>query len=140
MSGYERSLAYGAPQRITEVKAADDGWEVAGYACTWARDLGNDVVHARRLQDSLASGQRVRFLYAHDADQRAGHARWPCRRTRTACSGASRSARPAWGRTSTPSCTDGSLDSFSIGFLAKDFEHDEKAGVRNLKALDLLEV
>jgi len=66
------ALAYGAPQRITEVKAADDGWEVAGYASTWSRDLGDDIVHPGAFKATLAAGGKVRFLFAHDAAQVLG--------------------------------------------------------------------
>jgi len=135
------SLAYGSPQRITEVKAApaDDAWEVAGYAAVFgAVDYGNDVVAPGAFAKSLAAGGRVRFLYAHDPAQVLGTAldlaedahglrgRWRISKTRL-------------GDEVRTLLLDGALDSFSIGFIPRDFARDERAGTRTLKAVDLLE-
>ena len=67
-------LLYGVPQRITELKAVDDGaWEVSGFPSTFGtKDLGNDVIHRGAFAHSLAAGQPVRFLYAHDPSQVLG--------------------------------------------------------------------
>jgi len=132
------TLAYGAPQRITEVKAADDGWEVAGYASTWDRDLGDDVVHPGAFKASLASGQKVRFLYAHDAAQPLGRP-LELREDATGLFGRFRISRTRLGQDVHTLLSDGALDSFSIGFIPRDFDRDEKAGTRNLKAVELLE-
>lgn len=136
MSG---TLAYGAPQRITEVKAADDGWEVAGYASTWDRDLGGDVVHPGAFKASLESGARVRFLFAHDAAQPLGRP-LELNEDATGLFGRFRVSKTRLGQDIHTLLNDGALDSFSIGFLPRDFDRDEKAGVRNLKAVELLEV
>ena len=145
MSGYAptghqtKDLAYGAPLRIGELKDADDGWEVAGYASTWARDLGNDVVHPGAFKSTLSSGARVRFLYAHDAASVLGRP-LELKEDATGLHGVFKISKTRLGHDVHTLLQDGSLDSFSIGFLAKDFDYDEKAGVRNLKAIDLLEV
>ena len=65
-------LAFGAPLRITEVKAAGDAWEVSGYASTYDRDLGDDVVIPGAFQKSITGGRPVRFLYSHDPSQVLG--------------------------------------------------------------------
>jgi HK97 family phage prohead protease len=132
-------LAYGAPQRIAELKASDDGWEVAGYASTWDRDLGNDVVHRGAFSVTLGSGSRVRFLYAHDASQVLGRA-LELREDERGLFGRFAISKTRLGQDVHTLLSDGSLDSFSIGFIPRDFEHDEKAGVRNLKQVELLEV
>ena len=140
MSGYEaKDLAYGAPLRIGELKDADDGWEVAGYASTWARDLGNDVVQPGAFKATLASGARVRFLYAHDAASVLGRP-LELKEDGTGLLGRFKISKTRLGHDVHTLLQDGSLDSFSIGFLAKDFDYDEKAGVRNLKQVDLLEI
>ena len=140
MSGYEsKDLAYGAPLRIGELKDADDGWEVAGYASTWARDLGNDVVQPGAFKQTLDSGARVRFLYAHDAASVLGRP-LSLKEDATGLHGVFKISKTRLGHDVHTLLQDGSLDSFSIGFLAKDFDYDEKAGVRNLKQIDLLEV
>lgn len=131
-------LAYGAPQRITEVKAADDGWEVAGYASTWDRDLGDDVVHPGAFKASLESGGKVRFLYAHDAAQPLGRP-LELREDGTGLFGRFRISKTRLGQDVHTLLADGALDSFSIGFIPRDFDRDEKAGTRNLKAVELLE-
>ena len=132
------TLAYGAPQRITEVKAADDGWEVAGYASTWDRDLGDDVVHPGAFKASLESGAKVRFLYAHDAAQPLGRP-LELREDGTGLFGRFRISKTRLGQDVHTLLADGALDSFSIGFIPRDFDRDEKAGTRNLKAVELLE-
>jgi HK97 family phage prohead protease len=140
VSAYEaKDLAYGAPLRIGELKDADDGWEVAGYASTWARDLGNDVVQPGAFKSTLESGARVRFLYAHDASQVLGRP-LALKEDATGLHGVFKISKTRLGHDVHTLLQDGSLDSFSIGFLAKDFDYDEKAGVRNLKQVDLLEI
>ena len=140
MSGYEaKEVHYGAPLRIGELKDADDGWEVAGYASTWARDLGNDVVHPGAFKSTLESGARVRFLYAHDAASVLGRP-LALEEDSTGLLGLFKISKTRLGHDVHTLLQDGSLDSFSIGFLAKDFDYDEKAGIRNLKAVDLLEI
>jgi HK97 family phage prohead protease len=140
VSGYEaKAVTYGAPLRIGELKDADDGWEVAGYASTWARDLGNDVVHPGAFKQTLESGSRVRFLYAHDASQVLGRPQ-ELKEDAQGLYGRFKISKTRLGHDVHTLLQDGSLDSFSIGFLARDFDHDEKAGVRNLKQVDLLEI
>jgi uncharacterized protein len=134
-------LVFGAPLPVTEVKAArsEDAWEVAGYAAVFgAVDHGNDVVAPGAFAKSLASGAKVRFLYAHDPaqvlgtaldlveDERGLKGRWRISKTRL-------------GDEVRTLLLDGALDSFSIGFIPRDFDRDERAGTRTLKAVELLE-
>lgn len=135
MSG---ALVYGAPLPVAEVKASDDGWEVAGYASTWDRDLGDDVVHPGAFAKSLAGGGKVRFLFAHDAAQVLGRP-LELKEDAQGLFGRFRISKTRLGQDVHQLLMDGALDSFSIGFIPRDFDRDEKAGVRNLKAVDLLE-
>jgi hypothetical protein len=132
------ALTYGAPQRITEVKAADDGWEVAGYASTWSRDLGDDIVHPGAFKATLEGGGKVRFLFAHDAAQVLGRP-LELKEDATGLFGRFRISKTRLGQDVHTLLSDGALDSFSIGFIPRDFDRDEKSGVRNLRGLDLLE-
>jgi HK97 family phage prohead protease len=134
------SLDYGAPLPVAEVKAAGsgDGWEVAGYASTWDRDLGGDVVHPGAFRGHLEGGAKVRFLYAHDPAQVLGRA-LELREDDRGLFGRFRISQTRLGQDVHTLLRDGSLDSFSIGFIPRDFERDEKSGVRNLKAVELVE-
>jgi len=132
---------FGLPLPIGEVKALDDGtWEVSGYASVFDDiDLGNDVVHRGAFKTSLASGTKVRFLYGHNhqavlgapielkEDERGLHGRFRISKTRL-------------GDEVHTLLKDGALDSFSIGYLARDFRFDEQKNLRHLDAVDLLEV
>ena len=133
------AIVYGTPTRIAEVKAADDGWEVAGYASTFDLDLGNDVVHPGAFKSTLQAGGKVGFLYAHDAAQVLGRP-LELYEDERGLFGRFRISKTRLGQDVHTLLTDGSLDSFSIGFVPKDFDHDEQKGVRNLKGVELLEV
>lgn len=130
--------AYGAPLRIEEVKAAGDAWEVSGYAATYGNtDLGGDVILPGAFDESLKSGRKVRFLYAHDhrqvlgvpvklhSDDKGLFGRFKISKTRL-------------GEEVHQLLKDGALDSFSIGFIPTDVEFDD-ADIRKLKSIDLLE-
>jgi HK97 family phage prohead protease len=132
-------LAFGAPLRITEVKAAGDAWEVSGYASTYDRDLGDDVVIPGAFQKSLTAGRPVRFLYSHDPSQVLGTVQ-ELKEDEKGLFGRFKISQTALGKDVHTLLKDGALDSFSIGYLPTDFEHDRKAGVRKLTEVELLEV
>ena len=131
-------LVYGAPLPVAEVKAAGDGWEVAGYASTWDRDLGGDIVHPGAFAAHLGSGAKVRFLYAHDPAQVLGRP-LELREDERGLFGRFRISQTRTGEDVHRLLVDGALDSFSIGFIPRDFDRDEKSGVRNLKSVELVE-
>ena len=135
MSG---ALTYGYPQPIAEYKTAGDEWEVSGYASTWDLDLGGDVVHRGAFLDSLRSGAKVKFLYAHDPSQLVGKP-VELREDDRGLFGRFAVSRTRLGHDVHQLLVDGCLDSFSIGFLAKEHDFDEKARVRNLRKVELLE-
>ena len=134
-------IAYGAPQRITEVKAASDGaWEVSGFPSTFGTvDYAKDVVHRGAFEKTLSAGQPVRFLYAHDPAQVLGTT-LELRETDEGLFGRFRISKTRLGEDVRTLLHDRALDSFSIGFIAKDFDYDEQKSVRNLKAVELLEI
>jgi hypothetical protein len=140
MTTYEnKSVAFGVPHQVTDVKAVGDAWEVSGYASTWDLDLGSDQISKGAFTKTLTSGHRVRFLYAHDASQVLGTAA-ELREDEQGLFGRFRISKTRLGQDVHQLLADGALDSFSIGFIPRDFDRDEKAGVRTLKAVDLLEV
>jgi uncharacterized protein len=132
---------YSLPLPIGEVKAVDDGsWEVAGYASVWdVVDLGNDVVHKGAFLESLGNGRKVRFLYGHDHRSVLG-APIELKEDEQGLHGRFRISKTRLGDEVHTLLKDGALDSFSIGYLARDFRFDEEKGVRHLDAIDLLEV
>jgi len=132
------ALDYGTPLPVAEVKAAGDGWEVAGYASTWDRDLGGDVVAPGAFAAHLGSGAKVRFLYAHDAAQVLGRP-LELREDDRGLFGRFRISQTRLGQDVHRLLTDGALDSFSIGFIPRDFDRDEKSGLRTLKSVELVE-
>jgi HK97 family phage prohead protease len=132
-------IRYGAPFRIQEVKAAGDAWEVSGYASTWNNvDLGGDVVLKGAFTETLAADQKVRFLYSHNPANVLGVAS-DLRQDDKGLFGRFRISKTALGQDVHTLLKDGALDSFSIGYLPRDFEFDD-SGVRKLKAVELLEV
>jgi len=123
------------------VKAAGDGaWEVSGYASVFGvTDLGQDVVEKGAFAQSLAAGQRVRFLYSHQADQVLGSV-LSLEEDAHGLKGHWRISKTRLGEDVHTLLKDGALDSFSIGFLPRDFDYDEKAKTRRLKSIELIEV
>ena len=135
MSG---SLVYGYPQRTVELKTAGDDWEVSGHVSTWDLDLGGDVVHRGAFGDTLQSGMRVKFLFAHDPAQIVGKP-LELREDDRGLFGRFALSRTRLGHDIHQLLVDGCLDAFSIGFLAREHDYDEKAKVRNLRKIELLE-
>jgi HK97 family phage prohead protease len=134
-------IAYGAPLRVAEVKAAGDGaWEVSGYASVFGvTDLGNDVVHKGAFADTLASGNRVRFLYSHNPEHVLG-APLALREDEKGLFGRWRISKTPLGESVHTLLKDSALDSFSIGYVPKRFDFDEDTGTRHLREVELVEV
>lgn len=131
-------IVYGYPQRTVEFKTAGDDWEVSGYASTWDLDLGGDVVHRGAFAESLGSGARVKFLFAHDPAQIVGKP-LELREDDRGLFGRFAVTKTRLGHDVHQLLMDGCLDAFSIGFLAREHDFDEKAKVRNLRKVELLE-
>jgi len=133
------SLAFGYPQRTVELKTAGDDWEVAGHVSTFGnRDLGNDIVHRGAFADALTSGSTVRFLFAHDPAQVIGRP-LELYEDEKGLFGRFKISRTRLGQDVHQLLVDGCVDSFSIGFIAKEHDFDEKSRIRNLRKVELLE-
>lgn len=129
------------PFQLSELKAAGDGWEVAGYASTFGGepDSYGDVVAKGAFVDSLATRPNVRLLWQHDMgepigkalslveDERGLFGRWSLVPTDT-------------GRKAHMLLEAGLVDSLSIGFMPKAGGTEIKGDTRVLKAVELVEV
>lgn len=128
------------PFKVSDIKAAGDGWEVAGYASTFGGepDSYGDVVAKGAFLDSLAKRPNVRLLWQHDMGEPIGKVislteddkglfgRWSLVATDT-------------GKKAHTLLHHDLVDSLSIGFLTEEADYRED-GVRVLKAVELVEV
>ena len=131
-------IQYGHPLRITELKAVDDAFEVAGYVSTYGNmDHGGDVVLHGAFEQTLSNKAPVRFLFGHDTHQVLGKP-IELRSDNTGLFGRFKISQTQLGRDVHTLLKDGALDSFSIGYIPTDVEFDE-SGARLLKGIDLLE-
>ena len=134
MSGTE----YGLPFQIERKSLDGDQWEVAGYASTYDKDLGDDVIVPGAFAKSLATGRPVRFLYQHDHRQVLGKA-LELKEDDRGLYGRFAISKTALGNDVRTLLKDGALDSFSIGYRPVEAETDKKAGARLLKEVELIE-
>jgi HK97 family phage prohead protease len=131
---------YGLPFEIETKRLDGDQWTVEGYASTFGNtDLGGDIVAKGAFASHIAAGAKTRFLYSHDPAQVLGTA------TRlseddSGLYGSFRISKTPLGESVRTLLKDGALDSFSIGYIPRDFDFDQKAGTRTLKDVELLEV
>lgn len=122
-----------------ELRAAGDGWEVAGYASTWdSLDSYGDQVQRGAFAKSLASSRKVRLLWQHRMDEPIGiplelredskglYGRWKIVPTST-------------GTKARELIKHELIDGLSIGFVAVDAEYRQD-GARLLKEVQLYEV
>lgn len=125
---------------LTELKAKDSGWEVAGYASTFGGepDSYGDVIAKGAFLSSLVKRPNVRLLWQHDMaepigkviglheDDKGLFGQWSLVPTDT-------------GTKAHQLLSAGLVDSLSIGFMdaASDFTED---GTRVLREIDLFEV
>lgn len=135
------ALEYGRAFEVTDVKASDSGWEVAGFASTYSIDLGGDQVVPGAFAESIRAWEngtkRVRFLYSHDTTQILG-VPTELREDRRGLFGRFRISKTKLGEDVHTLLKDGAVDSFSIGYVPVDTEF--AGNVRLLKQLDLIEV
>lgn len=132
-------IEYGALCKIEDIKAADSGWEVAGYASTFGNtDLGGDVVMRGAFDDTLSSNRPVRFLFAHDTRQVLGVPK-SLKADDRGLFGVFRISKTALGEDTHTLLRDSALDSFSIGYVVQEADFDD-SGVRLLRKIDLLEI
>jgi HK97 family phage prohead protease len=129
---------YTAPFLIETKRLDGDEWTVEGYASTYDRDLGDDVITPGAFEKSLGNGRPVRFLYQHDHRQVLGKT-LELREDDRGLFGRFAISKTSLGQDVRTLLKDGALDSFSIGYLPKEAEIDKKAGVRRLKEVELIE-
>ena len=111
-----------------------------GYVSTYDRDLGGDVVVPGAFKKTLGDGHKVRFLYSHQPNDVLGVPITLEEDGRKGLYGRFKISKTARGEDVRTLLLDGALDSFSIGYLAKDFEHDPRSGVRRLEGAGALGV
>lgn len=128
------------PFQLSELKAAGDGWEVAGYASTFGGDPDSygDIVAKGAFLTSLAKRPNVRLLWQHDMGEPIGKV-----------ISLQEDDKGLFGRWSLVPTATGTkahqllqadlVDSLSIGFMTEDADYRED-GVRVLKAVELVEV
>jgi Escherichia/Staphylococcus phage prohead protease len=125
---------------LEELKSrGDDGWSFTGYASTFGNvDEGGDVVLRGAFSNSLA--RRVpRLLWQHDMHEPIGKVIGLTEDDR-GLHGEFKLSRTTRGHDAYQLLRDGAIDSMSIGYIPEDQEFDEKSGIRQLKAVELLEI
>jgi uncharacterized protein len=131
---------YGLPLQIERKSLDGAEWLVEGYASTFGNtDLGGDIVAKGAFAAHLAAGAKTRFLYSHDPAQVLGTATG-LSEDDSGLYGKFRISKTPLGESVRTLLKDGALDSFSIGYVPRDFDIDRKAGTRTLKDIELLEV
>ena len=135
MTAMASAVSWGPP---LEFKATDGGWGVTGLAATWDRDLQGDRIEPGAFKRSLASGARVRFLYAHQPDKVLGTTR-ALKETSAGLWGEWTISKTSLGAEIRQLILDGALDSLSIGYITRDHVRGPD-GVRVLRDVDLAEV
>jgi HK97 family phage prohead protease len=124
---------------LQELKARDDGWTFSGYASTFGNvDEGGDVVLKGAFLDSLERRPSPKLLWQHDVGEPLGKV-ISLREDERGLFGEFKISRTTRGQDAYQLLKDGALDSMSIGYIPADQEFTGD-GVRQLKAVDLLEI
>lgn len=121
-----------------EYKSVGDQWQVEGYVATYGEtDRVNDVLLPGAFTQSLASGRKTRLLFLHQRDQILG-APLEVKDDSHGLFGRFRISKTPLGEYVYQLVKDTVLDSFSIGFIAREKEYTAE-GKRLLKRLDRFE-
>lgn len=133
-------IEFGQPHKILDMKVKGDEWIVDGYASTFnEKDDGDDIVVPGAYERTLANGRKKRFLHSHDMRMVLGLPKF-MDTDKKGLVGRYKISKTRLGEDTRTLLLDGAIDSFSIGYRAVDFEHDEKSGARILKDVELYEV
>lgn len=125
--------------QLEELKARDDGWSFSGYASTFGNvDLGGDVVLKGAFRQSLKD-RRPKLLWQHDIGEPIGTVS-SLKEDDRGLFGEFKISKTTRGHDAYQLLKDGAVDSMSIGYIPSEVEFDDKAEVRKLKAVDLLEI
>lgn len=114
---------------------------ISGYASTWDKDDGNDIILRGAFAESIAAaGSRVKVLWQHDMSAPIGKPR-EMREDDRGLYVESYIARTAKGDEAIELAKDGIVDEMSIGYtLGKDdYEYREDDGVRLIRRASLME-
>lgn len=135
----ETKMFYSQPLQIGEIKTVNDDWIVEGYPSTFDNiDLGDDVVRPGAFSETLKSGPKVRFLLAHEQSKVLGIPQ-SLKEDKKGLFGTFKISKTQLGEETHQLLLDGAIDSFSIGYRAKEWGYIE-GDIRELKAVDLYEV
>ncbi len=127
------------PFELLELKESVDRFEFSGYASTFGNlDHTGDVVMRGAFDETLASGRSRKFLWQHDIREPIG-VEQSLKVDDKGLLGTWKISQTTRGRDAYQLLKDGAVDSLSIGYVPTEAEYDD-AGVRLLKAVDLLEV
>ncbi len=132
-------MLFSSPARIEEIKTVNDDWIVEGYPSTFDNvDRGDDVVRPGAFTETLKSGPKVRLLLAHDPGNVLG-VPLKLHEDKKGLFGSFKISKTSLGTDTHQLLLDGAIDSFSIGYRAKEwgFIDDD---VRELKRVELYEV
>jgi HK97 family phage prohead protease len=131
----ERGERYGG---TLQVKDGEDGWGVSGFASTWDRDEGGDVILKGAFAESLRSNPKPPLLFHHKHDQVVGVAR-RLEETPEGLWGEWRLSRTALGQDTRELVRDGALSGLSIGYTIPPGGAERKGDTRYLRTVRLLE-
>ena len=127
------------PFELKELKADDGLMLFSGYASVYGTlDHVGDVVMRGAFDDTLANGRKRRLLWQHQMTEPIG-VEQSLRSDEKGLFGTWKLSRTTRGLDAYELLKDGAVDSLSIGYQVAEAEYDD-AGVRLLKAVDLLEV
>jgi hypothetical protein len=139
MKSNTQDLEYSKPIQIAELKASgEDEWTVEGYASTFGNvDDGEDMVMKGAFTDTLKSGPKVRFLMSHDPRLVLGLPK-KLKEDSKGLFGSLKISKTQLGSDTHQLLLDGAIDSFSIGYRAREWDIVDE--VRRLKKIELYEI
>lgn len=113
---------------------------ISGYASTWDKDLGGDIIARGAFAETLSSrADRVKVLWQHDQRTPIGKPR-VMREDDKGLYVESYIARTDKGNEALTLAQDGIIDSMSIGFTLSDDDYEYKDdGTRVIRSLNLME-
>jgi len=127
------------PFELKELKADDGLMLFSGYASVYGTlDHVGDVVMRGAFDDTLTNGRKRRLLWQHQMTEPIG-VEQSLLSDEKGLFGTWKLSRTTRGLDAYELLKDGAVDSLSIGYQVAEAEYDD-AGVRLLKAVDLLEV
>src|SRR5262245_5856478 len=116
-------MTYGRPVEF-KARMDSDAWTVSGYVSTFGNvDLTGDVILEGAYAATLADGHRIRFLLGHDSTKILGKP-LDLHEDAHGLHGTFMISKTELGRDTRQLVLDQALDSFSVGFVARDWSTD----------------